>query len=99
MTSCCLVIQENLVATSAAERAVTCCADEACARQQHLQQTGPSEPELPFGVTLIATAWRDEWLCEIASRLHAASGVGCGPKGHRVTPYRQTQIANGHAMS
>ena len=91
--------KENLVAASAAECAVVRCADEACARQQHLQQTGLLEPELPFGVTLVATAWRDEWLCEIASRLHAASGLGCGPKGHHVTPYRQTQIANGHARS
>ena len=47
---------------------------------------GPQAVVLPFGVTLLAGAWRDEWLWGIAERLEAAAGLRCGPEGHGVTP-------------
>jgi allophanate hydrolase len=47
---------------------------------------GPQSVVLPFGVTLLAGAWRDEWLWGIAERLEAAAGLGCGPEGHGVPP-------------
>ncbi len=50
---------------------------------------------LPFGVTMIAAAWRDDWLCEIASRFHEASGLGCGPTGHEVGLH-SGKLVNGH---
>ena len=59
-------------------------ADEATTRRSHLEQAGSLEPTLPFGVTMIAKAWRDNWMCEIASRFHQDSGLGCGPAGHGV---------------
>ncbi|KAA6421491.1 MAG: allophanate hydrolase [Trebouxia sp. A1-2] len=71
------------------------CQEESARRQAHLEQTGNPQPELPFGVTMIAAAWRDDWLCEIASRFHAASGLGCGPTGHGVGLH-QGKLANGH---
>ena len=68
-------------------------ADEATTRRSHLEQAGSLEPTLPFGVTMIAKAWQDNWLCEIASRFHQDSGLGCGPAGHGV---QQSEPANGH---
>jgi allophanate hydrolase len=47
---------------------------------------GPLSVTLPFGVTLLAGAWRDEWLWGIAGRLEAAAGLKCGPEGHGVLP-------------
>jgi allophanate hydrolase len=47
---------------------------------------GPMQVVLPFGVTLLAGPWRDEWLWGIAERLEAAAGLKCGPAGHGVTP-------------
>jgi len=44
---------------------------------------------LPFGVTLIGPAWSDEALWALAERFHAATGLGCGPDGFNVAPYRQ----------
>jgi allophanate hydrolase len=49
---------------------------------------GPQAVALPFGVTLLAAAWRDEWVWGVAERLEAASGLSCGPAGHGVTPVR-----------
>ena len=71
-------------------------ADESARRRDHLEETGNSQPMLPFGVTMIATAWRDDWLCEIASRFHQATGLGCGPRGHRAGT-QSPVLANGHA--
>ena len=70
-------------------------ADDTAKRRDHLEQTGNPTPLLPFGVTLIAPAWRDNWLCEIASRLHQASGLGCGPAGH----VQKAPLANGHTTA
>lgn len=39
---------------------------------------------LPFGVTLLAPAWWDEWLWGIGARLAEAARRGCGPEGHGV---------------
>lgn len=56
-------------------------------RAAHLAASGgPQAVALPFGVTLLAGAWRDEWLWGIAERLEAAAGLTCGPEGHGVTP-------------
>lgn len=63
--------------------------------RDHLEQIGNPQPVLPFGVTMVAAAWRDDWLCEIASRFHEASGLGCGPTGHGVGLH-QGKLANGH---
>ena len=65
-----------------------CHAGEVARRAQLLRQSGSAAPVLPFGVTLIGPAWSDESLWHIAERFHAATGLGCGPKGHGVKPYR-----------
>jgi hypothetical protein len=57
-------------------------------RARVLAETGNPRPYLPFGVTLIGPAWSDEFLWEIAAKLHAKSGLKCGPTGHGVKPYR-----------
>jgi allophanate hydrolase len=49
---------------------------------------GPMAVTLPFGVTLLAPAWKDEWLWQVAGALEKAAGLGCGPEGHGVTPVR-----------
>lgn len=53
-----------------------------------LAESGNPTPALPFGVTLIGAAWRDEALWAVAADLHEASGLGCGPLGHGVKPHR-----------
>jgi Asp-tRNA(Asn)/Glu-tRNA(Gln) amidotransferase A subunit family amidase len=53
-----------------------------------LRETGNSRSVLPFGVTLIGAAWSDESLWAVADRFHAATGLGCGPEGFGVKPYR-----------
>lgn len=45
---------------------------------------GPLNVALPFGVTLLALPWHDDWLWGVAARMHEASGLGCGPAGHGV---------------
>jgi allophanate hydrolase len=42
---------------------------------------------LPFGVTLLGKAWRDEWVWGVAGRMEAAAGLRCGPEGHGVAPF------------
>lgn len=50
-------------------------------RYTHLANSElPTNPSLPFGVTILAEAWQDEWVWKVASRYHNAAGVGCGPK-------------------
>ena len=46
--------------------------------------SGSGPVTLPFGVTLLAAGWQDEWLWGVAASLHRASGLGCGPAGHGV---------------
>ena len=58
-------------------------------RAKLLESTGNAQPVLPFGVTLLGPTWSDEMLWTHARSFHEASGLGCGPKGHGVTPYRQ----------
>lgn len=43
---------------------------------------GPMKVVLPFGVTLLAPEWHDDWLWGVAERAAAAAGLGCGPEGH-----------------
>eukprot|EP00775_Hariotina_reticulata_P014156 gene14156-14294_t len=47
---------------------------------------GPLQVVLPFGVTLLAAAWRDEWLWGVAAAMQDKAALGCGPQGHQVTP-------------
>lgn len=63
-------------------------AGEVAQRAQHLAATGNPAPVLPFGITLIGPAWSDDALWEVAAAFHADSGLGCGPEGHGVQPYR-----------
>ena len=65
-----------------------CVAGEVAQRGQHLAETGNPAPVLPFGITLIGPAWSDDTLWEIAAAYHADTGLGCGPEGHGVQPYR-----------
>lgn len=58
-------------------------------RSAHLAATGPTRVALPFGVTLLAPAWRDEWLWGVAGRMEKMCGLRCGPAGHGVTPFKQ----------
>ncbi|KAG2494460.1 hypothetical protein HYH03_007512 [Edaphochlamys debaryana] len=53
-------------------------------RAAHLAATGPTAVTLPFGVTLLAKGWRDEWLWGVAARMEALAGLRCGPGGHGV---------------
>ncbi|EFJ41617.1 hypothetical protein VOLCADRAFT_98357 [Volvox carteri f. nagariensis] len=55
-------------------------------RAAHLAATGPTSVTLPFGVTLLTRAWRDEWLWSLAAKMEALAGLKCGPAGHGVTP-------------
>ncbi|KAG2426165.1 hypothetical protein HXX76_013146 [Chlamydomonas incerta] len=55
-------------------------------RAAHLAATGPTSVTLPFGVTLLAKAWRDDWLWGVAAKMEAAAGLRCGPAGHGVVP-------------
>lgn len=70
-----------------AAKAGTCTpelAAAAAARAEHLRSTGGTQVTLPFGVTLLAAGWRDEWLWGVAASMHRASGLGCGVPGHSV---------------
>ncbi|KXZ51619.1 hypothetical protein GPECTOR_12g583 [Gonium pectorale] len=60
-------------------------------RAAHLAATGPTQVTLPFGVTLLSRAWRDDWLWGLAARMEAAAGLRCGPAGHGVTPFVSEQ--------
>ncbi|KAF5834987.1 hypothetical protein DUNSADRAFT_8044 [Dunaliella salina] len=59
-------------------------ADAAAVRERafHLAQTGATRVALPFGVTILAGAWKDEWVAHVAQKMQEASGLGCGPEGH-----------------
>ncbi|GBF99242.1 allophanate hydrolase [Raphidocelis subcapitata] len=45
---------------------------------------GPLRVALPFGVTLLAPCWHDDWLWGVAARMVAEAKLGCGPQGHGV---------------
>ena len=63
-------------------------------RAKHLAALGgPMEVTLPFGVTLLAPAWKDEWVWQVAAAVEKASGLGCGPEGHGVRPVRVRKAA------
>eukprot|EP00803_Ostreobium_quekettii_P003778 evm.model.scf_329EXC.2 EVM.evm.TU.scf_329EXC.2 scf_329EXC:17023-24592(+) len=56
--------------------------DSGSGRGKYLRESGDPNPTLPFGITLLAPAWSDEWLSGIAAKFQKATGLGCGPKGH-----------------
>ncbi|GIL80104.1 hypothetical protein Vretifemale_9289 [Volvox reticuliferus] len=68
-------------------------------RAAHLAATGPTSVTLPFGITLLTKAWRDEWLWGIAAKLEALAGLKCGPVGHGVTPPAVNVTAAGEASA
>ena len=43
---------------------------------------------LPFGITLLAPAWTDEYVAGLASAYQQTTGLKAGPRGHGVMPYR-----------
>jgi len=49
---------------------------------------GPMKVTLPFGVTLLAPQWHDDWLWEVGASLVKAAGLEGGPKGHGVAAVR-----------
>lgn len=65
--------------------------DAAAAEEQrraaHLAATGNNSPVVPFGITLLAPSWTDEYVAGIAAAYEAATGLTAGPVGHGVTPY------------
>ena len=46
---------------------------------------------MPFGVTLLAPSWTDEYVADIAAAFEKATGLKAGPLGHGVAPYRSPQ--------
>jgi allophanate hydrolase len=57
---------------------------------------GPLEVALPFGVTLLAPEWHDDWLWGVGAAFVEAAGLGCGPEGHGVAVVRTGgRAANG----
>lgn len=66
-------------------------ADEQRRRAEHLAATGNPSPVLPFGITLLAPSWTDEYVAGIAAAYEKATGLQAGPLGHCVTPYRSQQ--------
>ncbi|KAL4458329.1 hypothetical protein ABPG75_013194 [Micractinium tetrahymenae] len=66
-------------------------AEEQQQRAEHLAATGNANPVLPFGITLLAPSWTDEYVASIAAAYEKATGLQAGPLGHGVTPYRSQQ--------
>ena len=48
---------------------------------------------LPFGITLLAPAWTDEFVAGLAAAYQQTTGLKAGPRGHGVTPYRTPAAA------
>lgn len=46
---------------------------------------------LPFGITLLAPAWTDEYVAGIGAAYEKATGLQAGPLGHGVAPFRSQQ--------
>ncbi|PNW79614.1 hypothetical protein CHLRE_08g360100v5 [Chlamydomonas reinhardtii] len=82
---CGIALPSGLVAYDAAVLAEGA-SEEERKRAAHLAATGPTAVTLPFGVTLLAKAWRDDWLWGVAAKMEAAAGLRCGPAGHGVMP-------------
>jgi allophanate hydrolase len=61
-------------------------------RAEHLAATGNPNAVVPFGITLLAPAWTDEYVAGIAAAYEKATGLRAGPLGHGVTPYRTIGI-------
>lgn len=43
---------------------------------------------LPFGISLLAPAWTDEYVAGLAAAYQQTTGLKAGPRGHGVKPYR-----------
>lgn len=48
----------------------------------------PLTAVLPFGITLLAPAWTDEYVAGLAAAYQQTTGLKAGPRGHGVKPYR-----------
>ncbi|KAL4513659.1 hypothetical protein Ndes2526A_g04990 [Nannochloris sp. 'desiccata'] len=57
-------------------------------RAEHLANTGNPTATVPFGITLLAPAWTDHYVAEIAAAYEKATGLKAGPQGHGVKPYK-----------
>jgi allophanate hydrolase len=63
-------------------------AGPAAERADHLAATGSSAAVVPFGITVLAPAWTDEYVAGVAAAYLEATGLRAGPAGHGVAPYR-----------
>ena len=61
-------------------------------RIDHLTATGNPTALVPFGITLLAPSWTDQFVAEVASTYEKATGLKAGPGGHGVKPYRTVGI-------
>jgi len=59
------------------------------ARKKILASTGKESFQVPFGITLLAPSWNDTYLAGLAMAYETVNGVGPGPRGHGVVPYKQ----------
>jgi allophanate hydrolase len=57
-------------------------------RAEHLANTGNPTATVPFGITLLAPAWTDSYVAEVAAAYEKATGLKAGPHGHGVKPYK-----------
>jgi allophanate hydrolase len=57
-------------------------------RAEHLSNTGNPTATVPFGITLLAAAWTDSYVAEVASAYEKSTGLKAGPHGHGVKPYK-----------
>lgn len=57
-------------------------------RRAHLAATGNPAAVVPFGITLLAPAWADEYVAGVAAAYGEATKLSAGPAGHGVTPYQ-----------
>ena len=61
-------------------------------RAEHLTATGNPNALVPFGITLLGTAWTDEYVAGVAGAYFKATGLKAGPGGHNVTPYKTVGV-------
>lgn len=61
-------------------------------RAEHLTATGNPTAVVPFGITMLAPAWTDQYVAEVASAYEKATGLKAGPEGHGVKPYRTVGV-------
>lgn len=63
------------------------------AQRQRAIPAPPTTAVLPFGITLLAPAWTDEFVAGLAAAYQQTTGLKAGPRGHGVTPYQTPAAA------